>query len=858
MAAPWKNRIGIKLFGIMALVIVLAVLPIAVVVLISVNTFGQYSATINEDQITLQAESFLSRLVREQGHRYEEYFNRAGMAAMLMSTSAREVYNHLNSFAQMQKTPVKLLWQPENGMYVTPRESPIVTVYWGKETLGPEILKEIQAVQALDSILKKTKELLPESLATHMITTSGIGLYHTWSDTGKEVVRHLPRATAFDLRDGAPMTLFTGENHPYDSAGWTGIYRDDVLDGLMITVCGPIIDRDGVFRGVTGIDLPLQTIIENVLLHAGSENREGTQVLFAFLMDSQGKLIAFPPDYMDYFGVEVDFSGFRNSGDLLRYNLKDSREEGVRRFVANLADADSSIQQVVVQGENHILASHVLPTLGWQFVLVTKEGDIISSVQRTQNALRGTLQDLKREFLLNTIIIAGIALVLVFMAIRYFVSPLQKIADTAKRVGEGDLGVRCDLHRNDELGTLAETMNEMIVTLAEADEMKSSYSKKLENDINTRTSDLEHKNQQLNTLIGDLQAESRKRRKITIALREIEKQQRSIMESSLAGLCILQNGRFKYVNSAILEMFGYSQKQMLDDLRPADIILPEFWDSVHNRLLRREAGEMLDNSSAYHIRCRSREGFLVDVLVKGATTTWKGLPAIVGTIVDISQLKQVEKRLRENEKRLQGLVEEKDVLLREVYHRTKNNMLVIISMLNLQMDGIEDHNARRVFAETENRIRAMALVHENLCSSGNLTEINLGQYLESLVKILVDTMTMDNRIEVRAQCVPVTISFDQAIPLGLVVNELVTNSVKYAFPEGEAGEIRLILGRQEQEITLVVADNGIGLPPDIDVDNINSFGLQITANMITRQLQGTYTVERENGTAYIVRFPETI
>jgi two-component sensor histidine kinase len=728
MVASWKNRIGTKLFGMLSVVIALAMLPIAFVVMVSVSTFGTYSATINEDQIKQQAIEYLSRLTTEQGKKYEEYFNRAASAVSLMSTVASEVYNNLEGYAGTQTAADRLLWQPKNEMFISPRQSPVITVYWGGDTLTPEILQETRALQPLDALLEKTKRLMPDSLATHMITTSGIGRYHTWSERGKEVVRNLPKRSVFDLRDGAPMTIFTRGNYPTDRVGWTGIYKDDVLEGLMVTACGPIVDRAGKFRGITGIDLPLQTIVDDFMMEEEMEPYENRQVLFSFLVDQKGRIIAFPADYMAYFGIDVDFSSFKDSSDLLDYSLHDSREEGVKGLISDLLTAENSVHQIMVQGEPHIIAGQALPTLGWFFVLVTREGDLISSVERTQNALRGTLQDLKHDFFVNSLLTACIALLLVYMAVRYFVSPLQKITATAEQVGEGDLGARCDLRRQDELGSLGDAMNNMICKLAEANEMKLSYSRTLENDIRDRTRDLELKNQQLENLIADLHAESRERKKVTRALLGSEKQ-------------------------------------------------------------------------------------------------------------------------------LQALLEEKDILLREVYHRTKNNMLVIISMLELQLDGIEDHRARRVFLETENRIRAMAMVHENLYMSRSLAEINLGQYLENMAGTLVDSMTIGNRISLEVICQPVKISFEQAIPLGLVVNELVTNSVKYAFPDEKKGKVRIELERQGTKTRLVVADNGIGLPPGLDIHATSSFGLQITANMVKKQLRGEITVNCLSGTEYIIVLP---
>lgn len=857
MSAPWRNRIGVKLFGMITFVIGLAMLPIAFVVLVSVNTFGTYSATINEDQIKQQAIAYLSRLTKEQGQKYEEYFNRAAGAVSLLSTAAREVYNNLEGFAGTQTVADRLFWHPENEMFLTSRQSPVMTVYWGGDTLTPDILLETRALQTLDPLLEKTKNVLPDALATHMITVSGVGRYYTWSDKGKEVARNLPKADVFDLRDGAPMTIFLKNNYPTDRAGWTGIYKDDVIEGLMVTVCGPIVDQNGRFQGITGIDLPLKTIVDDIMADGGeTDSVENRQILFSFLVDQQGQLIAFPDDYMAYFGIDVDFSSFKNSSDLLDYSLNDSREEGVREIFSHLLLAENSVHKIQIQGESHIIAGQTLPTLGWYFVMVTREGDLISSVQRTQNALRGTLQELKNDFFVNSILTASIALLLVYMAVRYFVSPLQRITTIAVQVGEGDLNVRCDLARRDELGSLGIAMNNMICKLGEADEMKNSYSRTLENDIRERTSDLELKNQQLNSLVRDLHAESRERKKVTRALLESEKQLRSIMESSLAGLCIIQKSRFKYVNTALAEMFGYSRAVMIDDLQPVDLILPDYWGLVEERLLLRDKGRSYDVNEPYHIRCQTKGGQIIDTLVEGASTTWRGLPATVGTIVNISPLKQVEEKLRENEKRLQALVEEKDILLREVYHRTKNNMLVIISMLALQLDGIEDTRARRIFIETENRIRAMALVHENLYMSKNLAAINLGQYLKNMVETLIDNMTVGNRIAVEVNCQQVTISFEQAIPLGLVVNELVTNSVKHAFPDDKKGCVRIELDRQQKGTRLVVADNGIGLPPRLDIHATSSFGLQITANMIKKQLRGAFTVNCARGTEYIITFPD--
>lgn len=219
---------------------------------------------------------------------------------------------------------------------------------------------------------------------------------------------------------------------------------------------------------------------------------------------------------------------------------------------------------------------------------------------------------------------------------------------------------------------------------------------------------------------------------------------------------------------------------------------------------------------------------------------------------------QLVKELEINRQQLEHSLEEKEVLLREVFHRTKNNMLVIISMLHLQVQSIEDPTVRSIFMETENRIRTMSLVHEKLYRSENLSEIDLGDYLVEMVNTLVDTMVFDRQIRVVTNTRPVAISIDYAVPLGLAVNEIVTNAIVHAFPGKRQGKISLELCQNDDKvIELTIVDNGVGLPDDMNPEAPTSFGLQITRNLITKQLQGSYSLHTDhNGTTATISFTE--
>jgi len=848
------DKIGNKLFALFVLVVGLAIFPIAYHVFDAVNTFGAYSTKVNEEQIRKQAVSYISRLSSEQGARYEEYFSKVSSLVGLLAGQASGLYRSRQSNSTVQTNPVTLKFQKDNQMFFSDDTEPVFAAYWGGSSLSTEITSELTLLGNLDSSFMQVKELLPETLAVHVITTSGIGKYYTKNNSALERVHHLPRSTDFDLRDGAPLTVFTESENVTNDVRWTSIYKDDVVDGLMVTASGPIFDISGDLRGIVGVDLPLDTIMKQILEPDQLIQGDEGQILFSFLMNSDGAIIAYPLELLSLFGIDSSLPTMEHSEDILNYNLNESTDPEVQELITKILTTDSSVAELVIQGEKHHIASQTLPSHGWKLVMVARETGLLSSVVESRQALDRVVSSLKVKFIFYSVCLGLIILFCCYLAVKHFVAPLQKLSFLAQRVGKGDLSQKSALDRQDELGTLALAMNSMIDNLASAEAFKAEYLQKLRNGITDRTVDLQKKNLQLNEIMLRVHLESEKRKVISLALQERERQLVATMEASLAGLCIVQKNKFKYVNAAIVEMFGYSKKELIDKMGPIDLIASEYKAEVMERISLREKGQYKKPLNPYHVKCKRKNGEVFDVEVDGSFITWKGVSASVGTIIDISEHVRAEKAISVNEGRLKKLLEEKDILLREVYHRTKNNMLVIISMLALQIDDIEDKAARTIFEEMEHRIRAMALVHENLYQSENLVDINLGEYLAKMARTQVEHMTFSDQIEVRADYCQVTIPFDTAVPVGLVVSELITNAVKYAFPAGEKGVIRLQLSVKNENFHLVVEDNGVGLPADIDVNKSSSFGFQITHNMVTKQLMGTLGVERKNGTAFHINF----
>jgi PAS domain S-box-containing protein len=216
--------------------------------------------------------------------------------------------------------------------------------------------------------------------------------------------------------------------------------------------------------------------------------------------------------------------------------------------------------------------------------------------------------------------------------------------------------------------------------------------------------------------------------------------------------------------------------------------------------------------------------------------------------VDITERKQAEEKIRTS-------LREKEVLLREIHHRVKNNMQVISSLLKLQSKYIKDEKDIEMFRESQNRIKSMALVHEKLYQSEDLANIDFNEYVKHLANILFRSYGIDTgKIALKIDVEDVIIEIDIAIPCGLIVNELVSNSLKYAFPEGGKGEVKITLhSTDENEMELTVSDDGVGVPKDLDFSNTESLGLKLV-NILTNQIRGRLDLERSKGSKFHIRF----
>jgi len=209
------------------------------------------------------------------------------------------------------------------------------------------------------------------------------------------------------------------------------------------------------------------------------------------------------------------------------------------------------------------------------------------------------------------------------------------------------------------------------------------------------------------------------------------------------------------------------------------------------------------------------------------------------------------------EEQIRSSLKEKEMLLAEIHHRVKNNLQVISSLLRLQSRFIEDEAAVNIFKETQNRVRSIAILHEKLYQSDDLAKIKVDEYVKLLAEDLLYFYELDNsKVEMKIDIEKVYLNIETAIPCGLIIDELVSNSLKYAFKRKKNGTITINLhSNNENKFTLTVSDDGVGIPLTVDPENSETFGMQLI-KYLSNQLKADLELNRDNGTEFKLEFNE--
>jgi PAS domain S-box-containing protein len=350
--------------------------------------------------------------------------------------------------------------------------------------------------------------------------------------------------------------------------------------------------------------------------------------------------------------------------------------------------------------------------------------------------------------------------------------------------------------------------------------------------------------------LGAKQALLAEHSRTIVAFRESEARFRNAFDHAAIGMALMAvDGCWMKANQVLCRILGYDEEELRKLI---------FQTRVHPEDV---AGYLAE---ADRLRAGEKGNFQMELryLHKNGATLWillsvsmlrdaMGDPLhLIAQIQDITEKKHAEEQVKIS-------LREKDFLLKEIHHRVKNNLQVISSLLSLQSGYIRDGEILELFRESQNRVRSMALIHEKLYQSQDLGQIDFGEYVLNLVSMLFHSYrTHSGSVKLETRIDPVFLNIDTAIPVGLLINELVSNSLKYAFPAGRSGTIFIELRAEaNQQFTLCFRDDGIGVPEEFDLDKTGTLGLRLV-KILTSQIGGELAFHRNGGTQFVITFRE--
>jgi PAS domain S-box-containing protein len=344
---------------------------------------------------------------------------------------------------------------------------------------------------------------------------------------------------------------------------------------------------------------------------------------------------------------------------------------------------------------------------------------------------------------------------------------------------------------------------------------------------------------------------------VTSIIRDVTSQRasearfRALLESAPDGIVVVDShGTIVIVNSQTERLFGYTREELIG--QPVEMLVPDSVRATHEsyrvnyaadpKLRPMGAGRSLSG------RTKAGDEFPVEISLSPLVTDQGRM--VMSIIRDITERRKAEETI-------QASLREKEALLREIHHRVKNNLQVTSSLLRLQAAAVADAPTREMFEETENRIRSMALVHEKLYQSTNLSRIDFADYVRSLGDLLFRSSAINPENVTLVVSGPETfLSIEVAVPCGLIVNELLSNALKHAFPENRRGQIRVQLDARPDNWTCVsIRDDGIGFPMNFDLARTGTLGLQLV-HALVQQIDGRITIEAvKPGACFMIDFP---
>ncbi len=419
------------------------------------------------------------------------------------------------------------------------------------------------------------------------------------------------------------------------------------------------------------------------------------------------------------------------------------------------------------------------------------------------------------------------------------IDSLKRIVDINK-AAENILGINQNL-----IGSYVEKDLDQLNETFPLDKINTKIKKEIKIDspsskwLDLQITPLDKKDQLLGWLITFIDISARKQTESL--LKKSEKDYRDLVDHALVGIYKTdEKGDLLFANNSLASIFGYKSAE---DIK--GIMITSLYKNLVDRDIILQKLKEDAKLEKYEVEMMKKTGEPIDILL---SATRDG-EIISGMIMDITENKKAQDLIKKS-------LNEKEMLLKEIHHRVKNNLMVISSLLSLQSRYIKDEVSKSIFKESQNRARSMALIHELLYRSSDLKRINFGDYIRTLTNELLRMYVTDpGRIKLNINVKDMMLDINTAIPLGLIVNELVSNSMKHAFPNDRNGKIDIEFKLENGNYSMIVSDDGEGFPKDYDIEVSDSLGLRIV-NSLTEQIDGQIELDGSNGTKFIIKFKE--
>jgi len=334
------------------------------------------------------------------------------------------------------------------------------------------------------------------------------------------------------------------------------------------------------------------------------------------------------------------------------------------------------------------------------------------------------------------------------------------------------------------------------------------------------------------------------RKEIEDELSESEERYRNMARIIPDGVIIHSEGKIVYANEAAYKIIHAEYPGQLIGYNVMDFVHPEYRELVEKRIRdgvsKRVKGEPVEEIF------KTFDGTSIKVNVTAIPFSYEGKPAMLTVFNDITEQKRDEEKIR-------NLLAEKELLLREVHHRIKNNMNTINSLLTLQAETMKDPAGIAALEDAQNRVQSMLVLYDKLYRSEDFRELSLKEYLPSLVDEITANFMIHESVKVEKHIEDFNVDAKTLFPLGIIINEVITNSMKYAFTGKDMGLITVSASMKDNRAIIIIADDGIGIPESVDIERSPGFGLSLIS-MLTDQIGGTIRIERGNGTKFIIEF----